>query len=356
MTTTEERVGHSVTGGPTPAVELFRTITAHHESSAVHVAAKLEIADKIADGVLGHEELAERTGTSPGALLRLLRLLVTAGVLTEPEQTRFALTAKGHHLRSDVPDSLHPMALMMASPRHQQRWGELEDCVRNGRSVMEREKHANPFAQMPEHMLEILGKAMTFFVTYTAEAIVSSYDFARFGTLVEVGAGRGILLSAILAANPKLKGILFDLPYMVEHARDRLRDSDLQKRCELVTGDFFESVPVGGDAYLLNNVIHDWSDERSVEILGNCGKAMRPGGTLLIAETLYPAQFDDSVPSQIAARSDVNMLVNTGAKERSRADFAALVEQSGFELQRILPIRPEWSGVASSSLVEAVRR
>src|SRR5207253_1295364 len=99
-------------------------------------------------------------------------------------------------------------------------------------------------------------------------------------------------------------------------------------RCELVTGDFFESVPPGGDAYLLNNVIHDWSDQRSVEILSNCRKAMRPDGTLLIVETLYPAQFDDSVPSQIAARSDVNMLVNTGAKERSRVDFVDLVGQA----------------------------
>ncbi len=356
LTTTEERAGQAATAGPTSAVELFRTITAHHESSAVHVAAKLGVADLIKDTTRGHEELAELTGAQPDALLRLLRLLVTAGVLVEPEQARFALTPRGHHLRSDVPDSLHPVALMMASPRHQARWGELEDCVRNGRSVMEREKHADPFAQMPEHMLEILGKAMTFFVTYTADAVVNTYDFAQFGTLVEVGAGRGILLSAILAANPKLKGVLFDLPYMVDHARARLADSDLLKRCELVTGDFFDSVPSGGDAYLLNNVIHDWSDRRSVEILANCRKAMREEAKLLIVETLYPAQFDDSIPSQIAARSDVNMLVNTGAKERSRADFAALVERSGFELRRILPIRPAWSGVASSSVVEAVCR
>ncbi|EWC63313.1 O-methyltransferase [Actinokineospora spheciospongiae] len=356
MTTTEDRAEQAVAPGPTSAVDLFRTITAHHESSAVHVAAKLGIADLIGDGAATHEELAGHTGANPDALLRLLRLLVSAGVLVEPEQTRFTLTAKGRHLRTDVPDSLHPFALMMASPHHQHRWGELEDCVRNGRSVMEKEKHANPFAQMPEHMLEILGRAMTFFVTYTADAVVSTYDFTQFGTLVEVGAGRGILLSAILAANPKLKGVLFELPYMVEHARARLADSDVLSRCDLVTGDFFESVPEGGDAYLLNNVLHDWSDQRSVEILVNCHAAMRPGAKLLIVETLYPAQFDSSIPSQIAARSDVNMLLNTGAKERSRVDFAALVKAAGFELQRILPIRPAWSGVASSSVVEAVRR
>lgn len=352
MATTEERVGRATVTKPTSAVELFRTITAHYESSAVYAAATLRIADRIGDDSLGHEELAGLIGTDPSALLRLLRLLVSAGVLVEPQPARFALTPKGRHLRSDIPDSMHPVALVMASPRHQQRWGELTDCVRNGRSVMEREKHANRLAQMPE----ILDGTMTFFVSYTAGAIVNAYDFARFETLVEVGAGHGILLSAILAANPKLKGILFDLPYMVEQAKERLADSDVAKRCELVAGDFFESVPVGGDVYLLNNVIHAWSDQRSVEILNNCRKAMRQGATLLIVETLYPAQFDDLIPSQIAARKDVNMLVNAGAKERSRADFAALVEQSGFELRRILPIRPEWSGVASSSVIEAVSR
>jgi SAM-dependent methyltransferase len=342
--------------GLTTAVDLFRTITAHHESSAVHVAAKLRLADQLKDEERGYEELATATQTDPVSLLRLLRLLVTAGVLTEPQPGRFALTPKGRHLRTDISDSLHPVALMMASPHHQQRWGALEEVVRDGRSMMEQEKHANPFAQMPEHVLEILGQAMTFFVSQTAPSIVEAYDFSKFGTLVEVGAGRGILLSTILAANPGLRGVLFDLPYMAEHARKRLSDTGVADRCEIVAGDFFEGVPGDGDVYLLNNVIHDWSDTRSVEILRNCHAAMKPGTVLLIAETLYPDRFDTSLPAQIAARSDVNMLINTGAKERSRADFTGLLDQAGFDLRRILPVRPRWSGVDSSSLVEAVRR
>lgn len=343
---------------PTPttsAADLFCTISAHHESSAVYTAATLGIADRLGTRTLGHRELATATGTNPEALLRLLRLLVSAGVLTETEPERFALTAKGRHLRTDVPDSLHSVALLMANPRNQQRWGELADCVREGRSVMEKERHANPFEQMPPQMLEILGKAMTFFVTHTADAVVNAYNFGRFGRLVEVGAGRGILLSAILRANPDLSGVMFDLPYMIDNATEIL-DPAIADRCTLIAGDFFESVPAGGDAYLLNNVIHDWSDKRSAEILTNVRRAMTAGKTLLIVETLYPDQFDVSLPSRIAARSDVNMLVNTGAKERSRNDFAELVREAGFRLERIVPVRPTWSGADTSSVVEAVAR
>jgi C-methyltransferase len=342
--------------GIAPTVDLFRTITAHHESSAVHVAAKLQLADQFKDDERGYQEIAAATQTDPPSLLRLLRLLVTAGVLVEPQPERFRLTRKGQHLRTDVEASLHSVAMMLASPHHVQRWGALEECVRDGRSMMERERHTNPFAQMPEHVLEMLGKSMAFFVGQTAPSIVEAYDFSRFGTLVEVGGGRGILLSTILAANPDLRGVLFDLPYMIGHARERLADSGVADRCELVAGDFFEGVPGDGDVYLLNNVIHDWSDARSVEILKNCHTAMKPGTVLLIAETLYPDQFDTSLPAQIAARSDINMMINLGAKERSRTDFRSLLDQAGFEFRRIVPVRPRWSGVESSSLVEAVRR
>jgi SAM-dependent methyltransferase len=340
---------------PTTAVKLFQSITAHHVSSAVHVAARLGLADLVAAGPVGFEQLATATKTDAFALRRLLRLLVSSGVFTEPEPGVYGLTRVGEHLRTDRADSLHSFALMMANPRNQQRWGELADCVRTGASRVPEEHKGDPFKQMPPHILELLGKTMTFFVSHTAQAVVQAYDFGRFGTLVELGAGEGILISAILAANPGLRGIMFDLPYMAENARRRMAGNPVADRCEIVGGDFFDAVPAGGDAYLLNNVIHDWDDERSVEIMTNCYNQLKPGGRLLVVETQYPERFDDSIASKIAARSDVNMMVNANAKERSAAEFQALVSAAGFRPGRIIEIRPAWTGVRSSMIVEAVR-
>lgn len=348
-----------VTGGtdaPTTAVELFELITAHHASSAVFVAARLRLADHLADGPTDHRKVAEATEADADSLRRLMRLLVSSGVLVEPEPGVFGLTATGELLRTDHPDSMHAVATMMANPQHQQRWGQLADVVRSGRSAVEEENLDDPFKQLPPHIVELVGKVMTFFVSHSAKAVAASYDFSRFGTLAEIGGGEGIMISTVLAAFPDLRGILFDTPYMAHRAKRRMAGLPVAQRCEIVGGDFFQSIPEGGDAYLLNNVIHDWDDRRSVEILSNVHKAMRPGGTLLIVETLYPDRFEKAIADRIAARSDVNMMVNMAAQERSAADFERVVAESGFELNRILRIRPAWSGVRSSSIVEATYR
>ncbi|RKT55622.1 methyltransferase [Saccharothrix australiensis] len=348
-----------VSGGvdaPTTAVELFELITAHHTSSAIFVAAQLGVADHLAAGPRDATGLARETGTDAPSLRRLLRLLVSSGVLAEPEAGVFALTELGQLLRTDHEDSMNAVALMMANPRHQQRWGQLGDVVRTGRSAVEEEHLDDPFKQLPPHIVKLVGQVMTFFVSHSAESVAKSYDFSRFGTLVEVGGGEGIMLSTILAEYPRLRGVLFDTPYMAHRAKRRIAGEPVADRCEVVGGDFFQSVPGGGDAYLLNNVIHDWDDRRGVEILSNVHAAMRPGGKLLIVETLYPDRFDDSLASKIAARSDVNMMVNMAARERGADDFEQLVDKAGFTLDRVLRIRPAWSGIRSSSIVEATHR
>jgi hypothetical protein len=341
---------------PTTAVALFQSITAHHVSSAVHVAARLELADLMADGPRSAVELAEATGTDESSLRRLLRLLVSSGVLTEPRPGEYGLTPVGAHLRTGRDDSLHAFALMMANPRNQQRWGELAECVRSGSSRVPEEHRGDPFKQMPPHILKLLGQTMTFFVSHTADAVIGAYDFGRFGKLVELGAGEGLLISAILAAHPDMRGVLFDLPYMVANARRRLAGHPVADRCDIVGGDFFVSVPSGGDAYLLNNVIHDWDDDKSVEILANCRRQIGPDGRLLLVETRYPERFDDSIASKIVARSDVNMMVNANAKERSVAEFADLLSAAGFTLNQVVDVRPAWTGVRSCMLLEGVPR
>lgn len=170
-----------------------------------------------------------------------------------------------------------------------------------------------------------------------AVAVVAAYDFTPFRTLVDVGGGNGALLIGILSANPGLRGIVFDLPSAAERAKRRISKSKLTERCQAAGGDFFAEVPSGGDAYLLKHVIHDWNDGRALTILKNCHRAMGPNGRLLIVEGIYPRRIDQSLASRGAAANDVNMLVNTGGRQRSEAEFRSLYDAAGFTLTRIVP-------------------
>ena len=178
---------------------------------------------------------------------------------------------------------------------------------------------------------------MATFAPQTAAAIAAAYDFSQFGTLIDVGGGNGALLIGILGANPRLRGIVFDRPEVRDGARRKLAESGLGARCEVVAGDFFASVPEGADAYLIKHVIHDWNDEQATRILRNCRRAMKPDARLLVAEGVYPPRIDTSLPSRGAAANDVNMLVNTGGRQRSEAEFHALYQAAGFRLTRIVP-------------------
>ena len=167
----------------------------------------------------------------------------------------------------------------------------------------------------------------------TAVAVAASYDFSSFRTLVDVGGGNGALLIGILSANPNLSGIVFDLPHAAEKARAKIADA----RCEAIGGDFFKEVPSGTDAYIIKHVIHDWNDDRATAILRNIHRAMPPHGKLLIAEGIYPPRVDQSDIARGAAANDVNMLVCTGGRQRSEAEFRSLLTGAGFKLTRIIP-------------------
>jgi len=170
-----------------------------------------------------------------------------------------------------------------------------------------------------------------------AVAVVAAYDFTPFRTLVDVGGGNGALLIGILSANPGLRGVVFDLPSAAERAKRRISEAKLAERCQAVGGDFFSEVPSGGDAYLLKHVIHDWNDESALTILKSCHRAMGPKGRLLIVEGIYPRRIDQSLASRGAAANDVNMLVNTGGRQRSEAEFRSLYDAAAFTLTRIVP-------------------
>ena len=195
------------------------------------------------------------------------------------------------------------------------------------------------------------SQAMLDYARLIAKAVVAGYDFAGVRRVVDIGGSHGHLLSAILRANPTVSGVLFDRPAVVERAGERIRGTELAGRAEFAAGDFFESLPEGGDLYILSRILMDYDDERSVRLLRNCRRAMRPGGRVLIVQLLMPEQGGGDAREQLfeAAVSDLNMLVLTGGRERTEGEYRTLLGLAGFRLKRVVPTR------ALVSLIEGER-
>jgi SAM-dependent methyltransferase len=281
-----------------------------------------------------------------------MRLLVSAGVFAEQEDGRFAMTPIGAYLQTETPGSLRAVVLQYTGPLHQQAWSALLHSVQTGETAFDHLFGMELFPYLAQHPeeAEIFNAAMTAFSTQVATAVVAAYDFAPFGTIVDVGGGQGALLRAILQATPAARGILFDLPQVVTGAKEPIEAMGLTERCTIVGGDFFASVPSGGDAYILSGVIHDWDDERSIAILNNCHRVLSPQGKLLLVEAVVPARIDRSLPSQFSVRGDVNMLVHTGGRNRTEAEYRALFEAARFMLTRIIPTQ------GAAKILEGIRR
>jgi hypothetical protein len=335
-----------------PPFALYRMITGFYMSRAIYVMARLGVADFLSDCPLNAEELAQRSKTHVLSLKRVLRLLVTAGVFMEDNEGRFALTPVGDHLRAGVPGSMRAAALLFGGIT-QRAWGDLLYSVETGEPAFHRVFGQDSFAYLAEHPEEAANfdAAMGGFTAQVAIAVASAYDFSGFRRVVDVGGGNGALLVGILRAHPSLRGTLFDLPQVVERARPRLGKIGLADRCEAVGGDVFVEVPGGADAYVLKHVIQDWDDDRAVAILQNCRKAMSAAARLLIIEGIYPQCVDQSETSRGAAANDVNMLVCTGGRQRSEAEFRSLYTAGGFVLSRIIP-----TDMAFASIIEGVRK
>jgi SAM-dependent methyltransferase len=322
---------------PAPAV-LFQMVTGYYISRAIYVAATLGIADLLAHGPQSSSALAKATGTHAESLTRMLRLLASVGVFTEQEDRGFALTPLGECLRTSVPGSMRSAALLFAGIT-QEAWRDLLYSVRTGEPAFHHVFGMDSFSYMAQHPEEAANfdAAMADFTKAIAIAVAATYDFPQFGTIVDVGGGNGILLEAILNAHPTVRGVLFDMPHVADRAQQRIEAVGVGERCKAVGGDFFLEVPSGGDAYILKHVIHDWDDARAVTILKNCHRAMDPQGKLLIVEGIYPPRIDQSDASRGAASNDVNMLVCTGGRQRSEAEFRSLYAAAGFKLTSIVP-------------------
>jgi hypothetical protein len=335
-----------------PQATLYQLGIGHYFSNALHVATELGIAELLKDGPRRPEELADATATHAPSLRRMLRLLASVGVFEERDDGRFALTPLGECLRPGIPGSARAMVLLFTGNRVQDAWRDLEYCVRTGNPVFRKRGLDDPFsdfARTPEETANF-DAAMADFTALAAVAVAAAYDFRSVRTLVDVGGGNGALLIGILNAHAHLRGIVFDRPTAAERAAKQIAERGLAGRCEAVGGNFFEGVPHGADAYVLKHVIHDWDDERAVAILANCRRAMPDTGKVLIVEGVYPLRIDDSLASRGAAANDVNMLVNTGGRQRSEAEFRSLYDTAGFTLTRIVRT------LAPVSVIEGARK
>lgn len=330
-----------------PPVAMLQLIAGFWVSRALYIAAKLGIADLLAEGPKRSEELAQTTSTRAPSLYRVLRALASVGVFTEDDTGRFALTPLAATLQSDIPGSLRAFAIAELGEEHYPAWGDVLHSVKTGEIAFNHLFGMDVWqyrAQHPEDA-KTFDEAMANFTAVVNEAILASYDFSPFGTVVDVGGGDGGLLASILKANLRLKGVLFDLPHVTDGARRRIEAEGLMERCKVVAGDFFASVPSGGDAYLLKWIIHDWDEEHAVAILKHCHRAMAEHGKLLLAEAVIPRGNEPSFHKFM----DLNMLVMTGGRERTEAEYRVLLEAAGFRLTQIIPTPSEMS------VIEGVR-
>lgn len=331
------------TGGAPPEETIGQMATGYWISQVIRTMAVFGLADHLAAGARTTEELSEQSGAHAPSLDRLLRALSALGLCVRDDEGRVRLTQLGDLLRSDVPDSMKSSVLMLTAPSFQRTWEKLPDAVRRGEPTFARVHGVGFWDYLAAHPEEgsLFDAVMTEDAEERAEALLAACDLSGVDTIVDVGGGQGKLLAAVLAAVPGVRGILADRPEVVAGAEEVLRTAEVADRCAIVGGDFFASVPSGGDAYVLAQIIHDWPEEEALEILRTCHQAMAPGARLWLIEQVIES---DEVSVDLAL-FDLNMLVFFGGQERTAEEYQELLEAAGFGEIRIFPTDTDWSVV-----------
>ena len=319
---------------PSASDQMIQLTTGHVIAQALYVAGELGIADHLATGPRTSAELAQAVGAHPPSLYRVLRCLASLGVFVEHKDQLFQLTPLGETLRSDVPGSVRAWALVNCGISWRA-YGELLFSVRTGQPGFERAYGMSVFDYTAKHpdAMASFGKMLVDFAAQEVVAIASAYSLSGVKSVVDVGGGSGNLVAALLEVNPALHGTVFERPSVAETAVQWLHAAGLSQRCDVLEGDFFESVPTGGDVYILSHVVHDWDDAHCLTLLRNCRRAIGPRGRLLIVETVLPGPNE---PSQ-ARLLDLIMLANTpSGQERTVEEYRGLLTGADFHLQRVV--------------------
>ncbi len=317
---------------PTPEERglLTEMISGYQRSQMVLVASQLGLADLIAAGPKTLTELAEATQSNPDSLRRFLRTLIGYGLFRQEEDGRYRMTPLAEPLREDAPGSLRPMAMVAAIDTYRS-WGELLHCVQTGQDGFAK-AYGMPAAdyrtQHPESN-RYFNAWMSVGARRRIESFLDAYDFGDTGLVVDVGGGDGTLLLGILGRHPGLRGVLFDLPRAVGDFEQGSADASAVSRLRIEAGSFFDGLPGSGDYYILSLILHNWPDEDARRILERCRVAIKPDGRLLVLDQVVR----DGAPPR--SMSDLNMLVNCGALERTESEWRRLLASGGFEIASI---------------------
>lgn len=331
-----------------PPVQVMNIVSGAFLAQAAYVAAKIGVADLLADGPRTAEYIAVATQTNEDAIYRVLRALSASGVFTETAPRTFANTPASDTLRTDHPESTRYMTIWMGEPEHWKVYGGMIESVKTGQPAWD-SVHGEPvfktLFETDQPLGDIFNKAMTSFSNVTIPAIIEAYDFSTAGTVADIAGGYGHLLGAVLKANPGVKGVLFELPHVLEGAPEMMESYGVADRVEYVAGSFTESIPVAADIYFMKHIIHDWYDDKNEVILRNIRENMSDDAKLLILDAILPAGNGPHFGKVL----DLEMLVSPGGKERTADEFEKLLERSGFRLTKIIETK------SPVGIVEAVK-
>lgn len=338
QTTVAQADIHNQENAIPPAGKLLQMIDSLYVSQSISVAAKLGIADLLKDGAKSIDELANSIDVNAQYLYRLLRALASVGIFAEVDNCYFELTPMAKLLQSDVPGSTRAAAILAGEEWYLQSWGNLFNAIKTGVSAFENKfemKMPDYIAQNPESGKK-LRDAIICYSLMINRAVVDAYDFSSISKLVDVGGGQGTLLAVVLKANPNMTGVLFGSPSANKHIKEEnnFLAQELASRCEIVSGDFLESLPSGGDAYIFKQVIHNLDDDRAIKVLQNCYRAMPTNGKLLVVDPIIPPGNEPSFTKLL----DVQMMVsNSSAHIRTANEFQELFTKVGFQVANIIP-------------------
>jgi hypothetical protein len=316
-----------------PVRHVMQTIIAYWHSQAIYVAAKLELADRLASGAETSAILAEQTKTDADTLFRLLRALASIGIFRETQPGTFENTPASELLRKDLSGSQWAMAVMMGE-EHYAAWGQLLYSVQTGKGGFAKVYNQRPFEYLAQHpeQAAVFDAAMTSVHGRETQPMIAAYDFSQAKVVADIGGGNGSVITEVLKQNPHVQGILYDLPHVVERAKPNLQKAGIADRCQAVGGDFFKEVPSGADVYLFRHIIHDWLDDECVTILSNCRRAMKPTSRVVLAETIVPPGNDFAFVKWL----DLNMLAIPEGRERTQDEYKRLFARAGLKLSRVV--------------------
>ena len=323
-----------------PQVQLRDMLMGAVLTRALQAAAELGIADALSQGSKNCAALADELGVEFDSLGRLLRALTGYGVFQQNKDGHFGNSALSEFLRTDAEQSLRGLALAYGDDAIWSAWRGLTQALRAPGSAFEHVHKRPLFDYLKSHAdtARRFDAAMASSASLVNGALAAAYDWGQHRLIVDVGGGSGATLLKILAVATTTKGVVFDLPHAISKAAQAIADSTVADRCRAVAGDFFANVPAQGDAYLLKLVLHDWDDEACVRLLRKCHSQITGKASLLVCERI----IGDDENARYAKLTDVVMLALTqNGRERTRQEYAALLQAGGFSLQDMFPVGDE---------------